>query len=354
MEWPSLSIIVPSLNSAGYIDRALNSILKQEYKGKLQVIVADGGSTDGTTDILKRYNQIIWWSRPDRGATDASNKALEVADGDVIVLLPSDDFFLKDAFKTLIPRLVARPDIDFVSGSLVILEEHRQRIAFQKKNHVKISSPLDYVTGATAIPLQGTVVRRKVYDHIGHYRLEANICSDYDFVYRMLHFHRGLAVPKYVAAFQKRYQQITSQNGGEWSRSIRYVIESCEQDEKYSSVFRLPENKRNELLLKNDLFWLNYAGDTEDRKRGQMLADSIVNNRKTYPKQLVGYAEYILARYRYPADTSKMLLSLIRRTPFSSVVVGIVVDALRNRLLSFFPSLFVDIDWWREEKQNQS
>ena len=76
MNWPSISVVIPSFNQGAFIERTLLSILRQDYPGRVEVIVSDGGSSDGTIDVLNRYPQVTWWSRKDHGIADGTNRAL--------------------------------------------------------------------------------------------------------------------------------------------------------------------------------------------------------------------------------------------------------------------------------------
>lgn len=122
--FPAISVIVPSLNQGQFIERTILSALNQSYAGGIEVIVADGGSTDNTVQILQKYTgRIIWWSRKDRGFVDAVNQGLERATGEIFAIQSSDDFYLKDAF-TKVARAFGRyPWAGFVSGGDVWINE---------------------------------------------------------------------------------------------------------------------------------------------------------------------------------------------------------------------------------------
>lgn len=96
---PRITIITPCLNSARYIGEAIESVLEQHYPN-LEHIVADGGSTDGTPEVLSRYPHLKILAGPDAGVYDALNKALEAATGEIIGILNSDDCYARDALST--------------------------------------------------------------------------------------------------------------------------------------------------------------------------------------------------------------------------------------------------------------
>ena len=88
---PLVSIITPSLNQGRFIEAAIESVLSQDYP-RIEYIVIDGGSSDGTLDILARYGErVAWVSEPDRGQSHAINKGFRRARGDVLAWLNSDD-----------------------------------------------------------------------------------------------------------------------------------------------------------------------------------------------------------------------------------------------------------------------
>lgn len=102
-EWvyplPKISIVIPTLNQSAFIEKAIRSVLLQHYP-KVELLVMDGGSNDGTVDVLNHYMAHLshWQSRPDRGQSDAINQGMKHATGDLVAWLNSDDYYLAGAF----------------------------------------------------------------------------------------------------------------------------------------------------------------------------------------------------------------------------------------------------------------
>lgn len=126
MDSPLVSIITPALNRADTIAESLDSVATQTYE-PIELIVIDGGSTDGTIDILKRYRPPFpfrWISEPDQGMYDAINKGISLASGDVLAYLNSDDLYVPWSVEVAVEAL--RHEADLVYGDLGILRVEGQ------------------------------------------------------------------------------------------------------------------------------------------------------------------------------------------------------------------------------------
>lgn len=123
MKKPAISIIVPSFNQGRYIEETIQSILQQGIDD-LQLIVMDGGSTDETVAVLQKYDAEIdvWRSERDGGQTDAINKGMKFAKGDIIGWINSDDIYTRGALKKVLDVFKRRPDVDVVHGDRLLLD----------------------------------------------------------------------------------------------------------------------------------------------------------------------------------------------------------------------------------------
>ena len=156
--------------------------MRQNYP-ELEHIAVDGGSTDGTLEILKEYPHLLWTSGKDDGLYDAMNKGIERATGDLIVVLNADDCFRPGAFQSVISGYAAHPEWGASFGDVVYVdgkgnEIYRREEAVYDYNVLRFWN--DYICHQTLF------VRKAVYQRIGTYNnRDFKLCCDYEFIVRL-------------------------------------------------------------------------------------------------------------------------------------------------------------------------
>lgn len=184
MSIPRLTVITPSLNQAEYLERALRSVLEQGYDD-LEYIVMDGGSTDGSVEILRRYEDRLsyWVSRPDEGQSWAINRAIERSTGDVIAYINSDDYYLPGAFQAALPYF-DDPSVRWVAGAA------ESRYPDGTVEILWIPQPprgsrVSWVRGPWYVPQASSFWRRDIFEEFGLLREDLNFVFDSEFGVRL-------------------------------------------------------------------------------------------------------------------------------------------------------------------------
>lgn len=181
---PKLTIITPSFNQAAFIERTLESVLSQGYDN-LEYLVVDGGSTDGSVDIIKRYSdRLAWWvSEPDRGQTDALNKGLRRATGDVVAYINSDDYYLPGAFEAAIAAL-DRSSRMWVVGT-ARFEDAAGRPTGRWEPHQPRGPRRWWMLDPWGVPQAATFWRRDCFDMVGLFQEDMHYVFDTEFGLRL-------------------------------------------------------------------------------------------------------------------------------------------------------------------------
>lgn len=195
IRWPKISIITPSYNQGKYIERTIKSVLDQKYPN-LEYIVMDGGSTDETIKILRKYDKkITWFSEKDKGQTDAINKGLKIATGDIVAYLNSDDTYEKDTFKTIAKFFLDNPDQMFVYGQGHHIDDNDHYIEDYP------NAQTDYLDlhGQCHICQPTAFFRRKLIDDIGYFNDKLRYGMDYDYWIRTSKKHNLNYIKKHLA-----------------------------------------------------------------------------------------------------------------------------------------------------------
>jgi glycosyltransferase involved in cell wall biosynthesis len=124
---PRISIVTPSYNQAAYLEDTIQSVLNQDYPN-LEYILIDGGSTDGSLEIIERYTDKLayWVSEPDEGQASAINKGLARSTGEIVAWLNSDDIYLPGAFKQALEAFHSNPELGFIYGDLQSIDSSGQ------------------------------------------------------------------------------------------------------------------------------------------------------------------------------------------------------------------------------------
>jgi len=194
-EWPLITVVTPSFNQARFITETIESVLSQGYP-RLDYVVMDGGSTDGTVDILRRYgDRLRWVSQADGGQADAVNKGVTAASGEIIGWLNSDDTYAPGALLTIGRVFRARADLDVVYGDADhVLADGVRHSPYPTApfNHERLAE-------SCFICQPAAFFRREAFEAVGGLNVALQFCMDYDLWIRMGRQRRIAYLPERLA-----------------------------------------------------------------------------------------------------------------------------------------------------------
>src|SRR4029453_1656238 len=178
---PSISVITPSFNQSRFIERTIRSVLDQRV-GDVEFAIFDGGSTDGTIDILNRYDdRLRWVSRPDRGQADAVNKGIAATSGEIVGWLNSDDVYYPGALEYAIRYFKAHPNVDIIYGDANHTEEDDRVL----EPYYTADWDYEQLKEVCFVCQPSVFFRRRVVTEHGLLNASLRFCMDYEYWLRI-------------------------------------------------------------------------------------------------------------------------------------------------------------------------
>lgn len=223
MPGPLVSVVTPSFNQARFLRAALDSVLEQDYPN-VESIVMDGGSTDGSVAILESYGERVQWSsRRDRGQADALNRGFELARGEILAWINSDDILLPGAIRRAVDALEAHPRAGFVCGRGAIVDEAGERIgAFPHAEPVDLYRLIHF--GDTVLQ-QSAFFRREAFRTVGGLDPDLRWALDWDLFIRLAKRFPTAFVDEELGAIRVWGETKTATGGRKRLRELGRVIE---------------------------------------------------------------------------------------------------------------------------------
>jgi len=185
MKPPKISIVIPSYNKVRFIGQTLSSIFNQNYPN-LEVIIQDGGSTDGTVDIIREFakkNKIIWVSKKDNGQLDAINKGFKKATGKILTFINADDVYAKESFYQVVKAYKNNSNALWFAGKGTVINSKGMEIAKSVTLYKNLLLSLNsrYWLLTTNYLIQPSVfITKKAYKNLGNFTGTKNFVMEYD------------------------------------------------------------------------------------------------------------------------------------------------------------------------------
>jgi glycosyltransferase involved in cell wall biosynthesis len=263
---PKISVITPCFNSMRTIAETLRSVSEQQYLN-LEHIVIDGGSTDGTLELLRQAPGLTWTSERDGGIYDAINKGIRRASGEIIGILNSDDRYRPGALCQVGRAFAARREWDALFGDIVFIDGDGREI--YRRREAKYDYDVLRYAGVCYVIHPTLFVRRHVYHELGLYRHKEYFrCADYDFILQLGRNRRKVGhIPEFLAEFRYHERGQTS--------DLRVLASMEDERQRILSAHGVPDGLCGRVLrltmrAKRQAQKLMYRG-TLDWRRGDSI-----------------------------------------------------------------------------------
>jgi glycosyltransferase involved in cell wall biosynthesis len=188
-QYPTVGIVTPSLNQGAFLRETIESVLEQQYPD-LEYWVIDGGSTDGTPEILKGYGtRINWISEKDEGQAQALNKGLTKISTDIVAFINSDDVYLPGTLRSVVRYFRSHPEAMWLTGDYFIVDSAGSRVQSYVVGYKRVlrrHPSFRRLAIANYIAQPSTFWRRRLLDEIGLFDESLRYCFDYDFWMRAI------------------------------------------------------------------------------------------------------------------------------------------------------------------------
>jgi glycosyltransferase involved in cell wall biosynthesis len=263
MSKPKISIITPSLNQAAFLEQTIQSVLGQGYE-RLEYIIIDGGSTDGTVDLIRKYESRLayWVSEKDGGQSNAINKGLNFATGDIIAYINSDDYYLDGAFERVAVAYRENPDVDLWHGRCRIVDQFGAKVDERIGSIERYDEILDLweVWWKRRNFVQPEVFwTKRISKKVGAFREDLHLVMDYEYWLRI--FAAGGAA-RFIDAELAAFRLQPNQKSTQPARTAKELLEVV-QPYLFGPSDRLTHQKRRALQAK----WIYQAGFLNEVER---------------------------------------------------------------------------------------
>lgn len=227
-----VSIITPSFNQAAYLEKTILSVLNQDYSN-IEYMVLDGGSTDTSVDIIKKYqNRIVYWaSEKDKGQADAINKGLDQAKGEIVAWLNSDDYYLAGTVSSAVKIFEQNPHVVLVYGNMLAVDEYGKTFNTLNYKQLTLEDLLCFqIIGQPAVFMRRSALNDIRLEPDLHFLLDHFLWIQIACRGNILHVNETWASARYHADAKNRAK------AAEFGREAFRILEKVKQDENLAPI----------------------------------------------------------------------------------------------------------------------
>jgi glycosyltransferase involved in cell wall biosynthesis len=233
IKWPKISIVTPSFNQGQYLESTINSVLSQGYPN-LEYIIIDGGSTDNSLEIIKKYSPHLhfWCSKADDGHYCAVNEGFAKASGDIFAWLNSDDLYCMDAFKTVGAIFSHFPNLAWLTTLQQLIFDSRGRRksvkyipGFSKQAFLDGLYFTRKFSGLGFIQQESTFWRRELWEKVGGIKTKFSLAGDFDLWARFFLYEDLYGVDQPLGGFRIHGKNRSRQLNNTYIREAKQSLE---------------------------------------------------------------------------------------------------------------------------------
>jgi glycosyltransferase involved in cell wall biosynthesis len=256
-ELPLVSIVTPSYNQARFLEATLRSVLEQDYM-RIEYLVVDGESTDGSVEIIHRYaDRLSWWvSEKDAGQSEAINKGFRRAHGEFIGWLNSDDIYLPGAVSAAVALFQYHPEAGLIYGDALAIDSDGRPFNVMRARQYTLTDLMAF----QIICQPAAFMRRSVLESVGYLNPAYHLLMDNLLWMCMAQKAPILYVPQIWAAARYHDQAKNRTRGAAYGREARLLIDDLKSRPEFSDLIRSDEQRIQAGVERFDAFYLTDAG----------------------------------------------------------------------------------------------
>ena len=310
----SISIITPSFNQAAYLEQTILSVLNQDIPS-LQYIIIDGNSTDGSQEIIRKYEKRLayWVSEPDCGQADAINKGLARAEGEIVAWLNSDDYYLPGCLATVIAAFAQNPDAGLIFGDVLSVDADSRPINLMRYSSWGLSDLMCFrIIGQPGVFFQQSIIKKAgLLDASYQYLL------DHQYWIRIARIAPIQHLPKTLAAARFHPAAKNVAMAAEFGKEAFKLVEWMQSNTDFSEHYH-----RYQRRIKAGAYWINARYLSESGETKKAVA--------SYLRSFFCHPQPVVEDWRRFVYTLTSLLSLGKLQPLAYKLR----DSRRKRRLS--------------------
>lgn len=249
MDYPKISIVTPNFNKAQYLEKTILSVLSQDYPN-LEYIIVDGGSTDGSVDIIKKYSERLtyWVSEPDNGVYYAIRKGFEHSTGEIMAWIGSDDMYHPNSFFTVAQIFSECPQVSWLEGAQANYDENGRVVGVEASpyfNHLAF-----LMHRFQWVQQESTFWRRELYEKVGGLGTDYKLAGDFDLWMRFSRHEKMYITNALIGGFRHSDQQLSKDLDTYFSEVENIISKEPMSFEEQKQIKTLKKNQRVVALLK--------------------------------------------------------------------------------------------------------